>query len=80
MVVKDVIQLIGLGNVNQHVCIIRPITSKILTKYFHLTLISGYGQILIEICQTGANREGLNFQQIKVDDYKKLYHQKSQKN
>jgi type I restriction enzyme S subunit len=53
----------GKGNVNQHVCII-----KILTKYVHLLLISGYGQALIDYCQNGANREGLNFQEIKSFD------------
>jgi type I restriction enzyme S subunit len=55
----------GRGNVNQHVCIIRPIPSKIKTKFLHLFLISDYGQELIDSCQNGANREGLNFQQIK---------------
>ena len=53
------------GNVNQHVCIIRPNQKAISTKYLHLLFISQYGQILIDICQNGANREGLNFQQIK---------------
>lgn len=55
----------GKGNVNQHVCIIRPQLSKILTEYLHIILISGYGQALIDFCQNGANREGLNFQQIR---------------
>lgn len=55
----------GKGNVNQHVCILRPIQAEIKTEYLHSFLISSYGQILIDICQTGANREGLNFQQIK---------------
>ncbi len=55
----------GKGNVNQHVCIIRPIQTSITTKYLHAVLSSGYGQTLIDICQTGANREGLNFQQIR---------------
>ncbi len=53
------------GNVNQHVCIIRPIQKKIITNFLHFQIISQYGQSLIEICQNGANREGLNFQQIK---------------
>lgn len=53
------------GNVNQHVCIIRPIQKTISTKYLHFVFISQYGQILIDMCQNGANREGLNFQQIK---------------
>jgi type I restriction enzyme S subunit len=34
----------------------------------HSIIISGYGQTLIDVCQTGANREGLNFQQIKSFD------------
>jgi type I restriction enzyme S subunit len=55
----------GPGNVNQHVCIIRPIQSRIRTEYLHSFLVSSYGQTLIDICQNGANREGLNFQQIK---------------
>lgn len=55
----------GRGNVNQHVCIIRPIQSAITTRYLHAVLVSRYGQSLIDACQTGANREGLNFQQIK---------------
>lgn len=55
----------GKGNVNQHVCIIRPIQDLLTTKFLHLIIISGYGQALIDACQTGANREGLNFQQIK---------------
>jgi type I restriction enzyme S subunit len=53
------------GNVNQHVCIIRPIQKKITTNFLHFEIISQYGQILIDISQNGANREGLNFQQIK---------------
>ena len=55
----------GRGNVNQHVCILRPVQSKIKTEYLHSFLISSYGQTLIDVCQNGANREGLNFQQIK---------------
>ncbi len=61
-------QKFGRGNVNQHVCIIRTIQSKLKTKYLYSFLISGYGQTLIEACQNGANREGLNFQQIKSFD------------
>lgn len=55
----------GRGNVNQHVCIIRPIPTIISTEYLHLFLASNQGQVLIDFCQNGANREGLNFQQIK---------------
>lgn len=58
----------GRGNVNQHVCIIRPIQSAVKTEYLHAVLVSGYGQNLIDMCQTGANREGLNFQQIRGFD------------
>lgn len=55
----------GQGNVNQHVCIIRPIKSLVATEYLHAVLVSGYGQNLIDMSQVGANREGLNFPQIK---------------
>ncbi len=58
----------GKGNVNQHVCIIRPIQNLLKTKFLHSIIISGYGQTLIDVCQTGANREGLNFQQIRSFD------------
>ncbi len=58
----------GKGNVNQHVCIIRPIQNLLRTKFLHSIIVSGYGQTLIDTCQTGANREGLNFQQIKSFD------------
>ncbi|HEX7313863.1 MAG TPA: restriction endonuclease subunit S [Pyrinomonadaceae bacterium] len=58
----------GRGNVNQHVCIIRPVQSSVTTEYLHAVLVSGYGQNLIDMCQTGANREGLNFQQIRGFD------------
>lgn len=53
------------GNVNQHVCIIRPIQKLVTTKNLHFAFISKYGQLLIDISQNGANRQGLNFQQIK---------------
>ncbi len=58
----------GRGNVNQHVCIIRPDHHLIQTQFLHAVLISDYGQTLINTCQNGANREGLNFQQIKNFD------------
>lgn len=53
------------GNVNQHVCIIRPKRSAIHTKNLHYEFISQFGQVFIDLSQNGANREGLNFQQIK---------------
>lgn len=58
----------GRANVNQHVCIIRPLKNLIDTKFLHAILISNFGQIQIDISQNGANREGLNFQQIKSFD------------
>lgn len=53
------------ANVNQHVCIIRPIHSLIKSKYLQYLLNSELGQIQIKLYQTGGNREGLNFEQIK---------------
>ncbi len=52
------------ANVNQHVCIVRP-NSKIETKYLYNLLRSSVGQLQIDICQIGGNRESLNFEQIK---------------
>jgi len=52
------------ANVNQHVCIIRVNPNVILNKYLHYVIISNIGYNAINIYQTGANREGLNFQQI----------------
>ncbi|WP_188398315.1 restriction endonuclease subunit S [Sporomusa sp. GT1] len=51
------------GNVNQHVCIIR-VNGIVLSKYLHYMLMSNVGQTAIDLYQTGANREGLNFEQI----------------
>ena len=55
---------VGEANVNQHVCIIRP-EDQILTKYLYTLLASELGQEQIRGSQTGANREGLNFEQLK---------------
>lgn len=55
----------GRGNVNQHVCIIRPNFELVVTEFLQLVIASEYGQTLIDAFQSGANREGLNFQQIK---------------
>ncbi len=55
----------GRGNVNQHVCIIRPINQKVIVQYLYLQMRSIVGQLQIYIKQTGANREGLNFEQLK---------------
>lgn len=52
------------GNVNQHVCIIRP-DEIIKSQYLSYILNSPIGQNQIWNFQAGGNREGLNFQQIK---------------
>ncbi|MGC7561160.1 restriction endonuclease subunit S [Pasteurella sp. PK-2025] len=51
------------ANVNQHVCIIRC-NDKILPEMMHFFWISSFGQTVIALQQTGANREGMNFYQI----------------
>lgn len=53
------------GNVNQHVCIIRANTEKILPKYLLQFLLSENGQGQIDSFQAGGNRQGLNFAQIR---------------
>lgn len=52
------------ANVNQHVCIVRP-NEFILTEYLFYILSSETGQLQIDLCQTGGNREALNFEQLK---------------
>jgi type I restriction enzyme S subunit len=52
------------ANVNQHVCIVRP-NELILTEYLYYILSSEIGQLQIDLCQTGGNREALNFEQLK---------------
>ena len=51
------------ANVNQHVCIIRPIEGY-YSEFIQLNLASANGQKQIESSQAGGGREGLNFQQI----------------
>lgn len=53
------------ANVNQHVCILRPNTKKVLTKYLYYFLASELGQSQVEQYQTGGGREGLNFESLK---------------
>lgn len=53
------------GNVNQHVCIIRPKRNKVKPGYLHYCIISDIGQQQIDLTQTGANREGLAVEDIK---------------
>ena len=52
------------ANVNQHVCIIRVIEDIMIPKLMLYIWMSDVGQKSIDICQTGANREGMNFEQI----------------
>lgn len=53
------------GNVNQHVCIIRPKQTAINSIFLTYALNSELGQRQIMALQAGGNREGLNFQQIR---------------
>jgi len=59
-----VIESLGVANVNQHVCILRPM-KNILTKFLYFILRSNLGQEQINIEQTGSGREGLNFEVLK---------------
>ena len=47
------------ANVNQHVCIIRPI--ELVADFVEMLLASSVGQTQIDLSQNGASREGLNF-------------------
>lgn len=51
------------ANVNQHVCIIRPVEGY-NSNFLQLCLASDYGQKQIDFNQAGGGREGLNFQAI----------------
>ncbi len=53
------------GNVNQHVCIIRPELSALNSYYLNQYLLSDGGQKQIDSFQAGGNRQGLNFAQIR---------------
>lgn len=59
-------QRVAGGNVNQHVCIIRTIKSRLNPIYLNQYLISEYGQMQIDSFQAGGNRQGLNFAQIRA--------------
>lgn len=52
------------GNVNQHVCIIRSKVNVVIPAFLYYNLISAVGQQMIDVCQTGANREGLTKENI----------------
>lgn len=53
------------GNVNQHVCIIRVDKKSLSPKFINYLLLSRLGQKQIDSFQSGGNRQGLNFGQIK---------------
>jgi type I restriction enzyme S subunit len=53
------------GNVNQHVCIIRAEKEKLHPSFLNYFLLSSGGQRQIDSFQTGGNRQGLNFAQIR---------------
>lgn len=52
------------ANVNQHVCIVRPVEGY-SSDFIQLNLTSPKGQQQIDNNQAGGGREGLNFQQIR---------------
>ena len=52
-------------NVNQHVCIIRPIQSRLLPKLLAAFLSIPMMQLEIQFEQSGASREGLTLQSIR---------------
>ncbi|MHB8792898.1 MAG: restriction endonuclease subunit S [Thermoleophilia bacterium] len=53
------------GNVNQHVCIIRTKQEQLHPRFLNYFLLSSVGQQQIDSFQTGGNRQGLNFGQIR---------------
>lgn len=54
------------ANVNQHVCIIRPIKNLIIPEYLAAYLSSGMMQRNIRLEQNGASREGLGLDAIRA--------------
>lgn len=52
------------ANVNQHVCILRPVKHKVLPELLHFIVCSNFIQNQIQFYQNGTSREGLNFEQI----------------
>lgn len=57
------------ANVNQHVCILRPIEDSIHPKFLLFLLQSTYSNALIQAEQNGTSREGINFEQIRSFKY-----------
>lgn len=60
--IVDILDLTA--NVNQHVCILRPIPEKINPILLHSIVQSNVIQTQIKSFQNASNREGLNFEQI----------------
>lgn len=54
----------ALANVNQHVCILRPIRYLVTPEYLHLLLCSRQAKDQISSLENGTSREGLNFPQV----------------
>lgn len=57
-------EVFGAANVNQHVCIIRPVAERLLPRYLNLVLQSPTIQDEIWFGENGSSREGLNFEQV----------------
>jgi type I restriction enzyme S subunit len=55
---------VATGNVNQHVCVIRP-NERLAPGFLCAFLISARGQDQIGSFQAGGNRQGLNFAQVR---------------
>lgn len=53
------------GNVNQHVCEIRPDPKRLDSQFLNSYLLSVAGQRQIDNFQAGGNRQGLNYGQIR---------------
>jgi hypothetical protein len=52
------------ANVNQHVCILRPVRELVTSEYLHLLLCSRQAKDQISSLENGTSREGLNFTQV----------------
>lgn len=57
-------QTLSQGNVNQHVCILRPQESFINAEYLNAVLGSDIGQTQVFAGEEGISRQGLNFEEI----------------
>ena len=57
--------IVARGNVNQHVCEIRPDPEQIDSRFLNSYLLSDLGQKQIDSFQAGGNRQGLNYSQIR---------------